>query len=402
MSPAKDPFRLDTAANHRDAQWLADAIAGKGLTGRVLHLRGLHYALLGVPRLDGKPYTNTDESWTWLSERAAKAARWLGYLPWESIRDQRNAEPEVIPWEPQEEPRPYLMTGLDVQLPPVEELDLHVRSAEWQAWQPYKLVIFGEKSSLAEVLRPLAEEYQADLYLITGEISDTLCHQMAQTGAQDERPMVVLTFADCDPAGHQMAISIGRKLQAFREALYPNLDFEVRRVALTPEHVRQYGLPSTPLKATERRADSWVTAFGVEQTEIDALAALQPELLTEIGRDALDPFFDRTLSDRLKDALDQWEQEAQARFEAQVGPELLARIRDDAQAGLAEIASRVDELSESMHIDVSDVDLPQIVVPQAFIPPRPERDPLVDSSWSFVAQCRALKASKAYTGGDSA
>jgi hypothetical protein len=27
-------------------------------------------------------YTNTDKTWEWLQEKAAKAARYLGYLPW--------------------------------------------------------------------------------------------------------------------------------------------------------------------------------------------------------------------------------------------------------------------------------------------------------------------------------
>ena len=114
--------------------------------------------------------------------------------------------------------------------------------------QPYKLVLFGEKTSLEDVLAPIADEHEADLYLPAGEISDTLLYQMAKVGAEDGRPMVVLCFSDCDPAGWQMPISIGRKLQAFQALEFPELDFQVHRVALTPDHVREYGLPSTPLK----------------------------------------------------------------------------------------------------------------------------------------------------------
>ena len=60
--------------------------------------------------------------------------------------------------------------------------------------------------------------YDADLYLPTGEISDTLLATMAKAGAEDGRPMVVFVFADCDPAGYQMAVSIGHKLRALKEA----------------------------------------------------------------------------------------------------------------------------------------------------------------------------------------
>jgi hypothetical protein len=47
-----------------------------------------------------------------------------------------------------------------------------------------------------------------------------------------------------------MTVSIGRKLQAFRDLLFPELEFHVAAAALSVEQVRDLGLPSTPLKAT--------------------------------------------------------------------------------------------------------------------------------------------------------
>src|SRR5213076_2709952 len=61
----------------------------------------------------------------------------------------------------------------------------------------------------------------------------------------DGRPMVVFYFADADPAGWQMGVSVARKLQAFKTLEFGDLTFEVRRVALTPDQVREYGKPST-------------------------------------------------------------------------------------------------------------------------------------------------------------
>ena len=81
--------------------------------------------------------------------------------------------------------------------------------------------IFGEKSSLDDVVTPIAERYHADLFLETGEISDSHVYLMAAAAAEDGRPMRVFTLADCDPAGWQMPVSIGRKLQALRDLLAP-------------------------------------------------------------------------------------------------------------------------------------------------------------------------------------
>ena len=71
-----------------DGQWLAMQAKDK-LGDRIIHLRGFHYALLGEIKPDGKPYTNTEADWLWL-QSAAKAARWLGYIPFHRIRDARN------------------------------------------------------------------------------------------------------------------------------------------------------------------------------------------------------------------------------------------------------------------------------------------------------------------------
>jgi hypothetical protein len=177
LAPQNDPFRLDTPARHRDGEWLAVTAAELGLGDRTIHLRGRHYMVIGQSKPNGTPFTNTDKDWTWL-EHAAKSARWLGYIPFEQIVDQRNAAPIVEVFE-QLDPCPYITVGIDVEIPDVEDITPQADVVDFTGTQPYKLVIFGEKSSLADVLSPLAREYGADLYLPTGEISDTLLYQMA-------------------------------------------------------------------------------------------------------------------------------------------------------------------------------------------------------------------------------
>ena len=58
--------------------------------------------------------------------------------------------------------------------------------------------------------------------------------------------------------------------------------------------------------------------MGVEQTEIDALAALRPELLEQLVRQAINPFFDTSLDGRVRAARHTWLAEAQARLEEQL------------------------------------------------------------------------------------
>jgi hypothetical protein len=404
LSPQVDPFRLDTPANHRAGAWLANAAVTLGFGERTIHLRGFHYAITQAAepliRPDGLRYVNDDDSWEWLEGTAAKAARWLGYIPFDQIVDKRNAEPVVRTFE-RAEPWPYLTVDVDVDIPSAEDLMPSVGAEDFDGVQPYRIVLIGEKASLDEVLAPIADRYKADLFLPTGNISDTLVHQIAKNGAEDGRPMVVLYFSDSDPSGWNMPIEVGRKLQAFQVNLYPGLRFRQYRAALTPAQVREHDLPSAPLKGTEKRADRWRAAMGIEQTEIDALATLRPELLDRIARDALDPFYDWTLDRRVMEAYSAWLEEAKAAVTRQLGTDRLNRLWAEANAQLATIREQVDALRDAMRIDVGDFDLPAVPPVPEPIPNVDEPMPLLDSAWPFDEQCRRLIASKAYRNGDA-
>jgi hypothetical protein len=43
----------------------------------------------------GQAFINTETNWRWLKEDASKAARWLGYVPFYQIRDERNEPAEL-------------------------------------------------------------------------------------------------------------------------------------------------------------------------------------------------------------------------------------------------------------------------------------------------------------------
>jgi hypothetical protein len=44
--------------------------------------------------------------------------------------------------------------------------------------QHYRIILFGEKTSLSPILRPIAERIGAEMILPTGEASDTLIAEM--------------------------------------------------------------------------------------------------------------------------------------------------------------------------------------------------------------------------------
>ena len=284
LSPQNDPFRLDTPANHTKGRWFRDHMEACGLfrSAAKIHNRGIHYAIVSLGNAvlpNGSPYVNDADCWA-LLEEASNTARWLGYVDWDKIIDARNAEPIIRLFEQTPSELYTSFGGSWIDLPDTDDLNSRPMIG-WQGFeprQPYRLVFFGEKTSLGSVLGDIARECEADLYLPSGEISNTMLASMARTGAEDGREMIVFVFADCDPAGYQMGVSIGHKLRAMAEGLYPGLRFQVLTPALTVDQVREFGLPSTPLKDSEKRASGWRDRYGVDQTEIDALATLRPAL----------------------------------------------------------------------------------------------------------------------------
>ena len=330
MSNLTDPYRLDTPANHRDAKWLAGAFAQGKLVQ--IHCRGLHYTIVSLPELrkpNGEPYLNDIDNWTWL-QRVTGVARWLGYIDFESITDERNAGPEL--WLP-----PLIgETGLRIAHDaddldyPVELPQIRINCQAPHVRQAYRLVLIGEKSSLRTVLKPLCQRYEAELILPTGELSTTLLHGIVQRAAADGRPTRVFYLSDFDPSGLHMPVEVSRKIQALCNLKFPGLDIELHRCALLARQVKDLGLPETPMKDSERRADKWRERFNCEQTEIDALATLRASVLTQIVEHDLKPYFDDTLQTRQRQA---YETAAQA-------------MRDTVRAAAAPYQKQIDEAQE--------------------------------------------------------
>ena len=120
-----DPYRQDTPAGHRDGAWLAEQMARLGIAGPI-HLRGLHYALVSstsLTRPDGSRYLNTADCWEWLQVEAAKAARWLGYVPFDQIVDARNDAPVIVVHDGEAlESQIGLGAEIEVRVPDLEDI----------------------------------------------------------------------------------------------------------------------------------------------------------------------------------------------------------------------------------------------------------------------------------------
>lgn len=169
----------------------------------------------------------------------------------------------------------------------------------------------------------------------------------------------------------------------------------MRRAALLPEHVERLGLPSTPLKVTEKRADRWRERWGHEQTEIDALAALMPDELTRLARDALAPFHDPTLGQRNHSRAERWRRAAQKRLDSHPATMEARRRIDEAHKAVKEaIASFNSEVAAAGDA------LPDIIPERSIVPQQPRLnsstapEPLFTTRDDYLVATRKLLAAK--------
>ncbi|WP_433988651.1 hypothetical protein [Sulfitobacter sp. TBRI5] len=410
---------MDTKAAHRDGSWFRANmdIALKGANERytaaglplldTLHSRGAHYGLmtLEVKKTNGQTYRNTDADANWLND-AIKASKWLGYIPFDCMRDQRHASPLIRP------PAGHhvsVSAALDISIPDADELEPQIRvyretdTPLHLMAQPYTLILVGEKSSLEPIFTHLADKFGAAVFIFTGDGSDGLIYEMAKMIDDHGKPAVISYCSDFDPSGFAMPKAVGWKLHLMREIGLMEQEVITLPTALSYEQCVEHDIPSTPIKATDKRAAAWRARWGREQSEIDALATLNPQVLIDAIEADFSPYFDPTLKSRVYETVRSYERRETQRLHDAIGDEEMEAMRGQFDAKLSEIAKQVAELEEAMSISADEVDgfEPEpFELPAAVLNGQPISDPLTGVGWDWLDIHNRMQARKALDDND--
>jgi hypothetical protein len=125
-------------------------------------------------------------------------------------------------------------------------------------------------------------------------------------------------------------------------------------------------------------------------------------VLRQLADDAIAPFHDQTLARRVRQAIHEWEQRAQASVDEQAADHI-EQIRSDVVPLLEEkrdqierVLDEIQEVLDDVRVDAGGFDLPPVPeLPELVLDGDPP-EPLCDSSWGFAEQCRRLIAAKNY------
>jgi len=134
--------------------------------------------------------------------------------------------------------------------------------------QPRNLLISLEKDALSRLVSRVANSYSVRTFPTRGYPSYSYVQEMSRgiTSRQGGKKTVVLYFGDFDPSGVDIERDLTERLER-----YGARDFEVSRVALTLDQIRQYSLPPMPVKRSDARADGFLAEHGDRAVELDAL-----------------------------------------------------------------------------------------------------------------------------------
>lgn len=244
--------------------------AAKGLT---MTLRQLHYQFVAraVPDLQKVPYQNTKQSYKRLGD-AMSNARLAGLTDWGHMEDRLRELERSARWDS-----------------PDEIIRAVANQYQEDLWRGQKTrpEVWIEKDALAGVIDGICSELRIDYFACRGYVSQSAQYKAAQrfnTYRRNGQEPVIYHFGDHDPSGLDMT----RENEA-KFALLTGRPVKVVRLALNYDQVEEYNPPPNFAKLTDSRAGGYVEQFGEESWELDAL---DPDVLVQLIRDAVEPHID--------------------------------------------------------------------------------------------------------------
>ena len=300
-----------------------------------------------IRKPDGRAYQNTEGDWKLLAT-ASLSARYLDLVPFDGLVDRRNDEPMIFAQNLDADPDQEIEVSCEVacEEPVVDEIDIpdmptlpFLSLDADNPVQKYIVEVWIEKSTQNDWLVPLCRRRGVNLVVGTGEQSETRSRELALRAARYGAPIRIIYLADFDPGGRSMPKAVARKVEFTIAKFNLDVDLQLIPLALTPDQCREYRLPRTPIKETERRKDKFESIFGVGATELDALEALHPGELARLLNAELDNWLDASLTRRA------------SRFKTELEV-LLGRIRRDVHDNhaeeIAEIRQRFSEIAQRL------------------------------------------------------
>jgi Fe2+ or Zn2+ uptake regulation protein len=131
--------------------------------------------------------------------------------------------------------------------------------------------VWCEKEALAGIIWDAASEYDVPVHVSRGVPSLTQIYSSfthIRAAALHHKPSFIYQFGDHDPSGVFIPKHMEKRLHEFCHKYGVRPLPIIERIALTPEQIKQYRLPTRP---TKREGNSYAKGFEGRSVELDAL-----------------------------------------------------------------------------------------------------------------------------------
>jgi hypothetical protein len=258
----KKRFRAEYLQMIRQAN---EIIAEYAAAGYDLTLRQLYYQFVARGLLE-----NNMPNYKKLGN-VVNDARLAGLIDWNHITDRTRGLESLSTWN-----TPASIVGACAS---------QYRVDKWET-QPYRVECWIEKEALAGVFERICNELRVPYLSCRGYTSQS---EMWRAGMRLKdfvdggQNVLILHFGDHDPSGIDMSRDITERLEMFMGGV------EFKRLALNMDQVNEYTPPPNPAKLTDTRATAYISRFGDESWELDAL---EPQVLSDLVRHAVEDVMD--------------------------------------------------------------------------------------------------------------
>ena len=177
---------------------------------------------------------------------------------------------------------------------PSEIIDSARQSYRLDKWkdQPVYIEVWVEKDALVDVVGMACRDLDVPYFSCRGYTSQSEMWMAAMRfiAQRSRSERVIIHLGDHDPSGIDMTRDIQERLDLF------GADVEVKRIALTMEQIRKYNPPPNPAKITDSRCGGYISKYGDESWELDAL---EPKVITGLIRKEVRQYMDKDLYDEV-------------------------------------------------------------------------------------------------------
>lgn len=230
------------------------------LQGYNLTLRQLYYQFVShgiIPNSD-KDYKNLGS--------VINDGRLAGLIDWNSITDLTRPNRGISHWDSPQQ----IIEAIGEQF-----------AIDTRADQDCYIEVFVEKDALLNVIEQACDSLDIPYMSCRGYVSQSSMWKAARRFIEQElqeKETYLIHLGDHDPSGIDMSRDMQERLLMFES------NCKLKRIALTMEQIEQYKPPPNPAKITDSRCEGYISVYGNDSWELDAL---EPQVITELIEDAV-------------------------------------------------------------------------------------------------------------------